>query len=69
MLKRKRQRLNYERDVARCKNCKHMQFGRLVLQNSLPVGMSAHVCKLHSFTTLPSACCDTWESNTGETLA
>lgn len=67
-LKTKRKKLNYERDVPRCRNCKHIQFGRVVLRGSLPVGLSAHVCLLHSWPTLTGACCDTWESKAGEQL-
>lgn len=68
-LSKLRKRIGWERDVPRCKNCTHMKFGRVVLQESMPVGMSSHVCLKHSFPTRPESCCDTWESKSGERIA
>ncbi len=69
LLKRKRKAMHYEPDVPRCKTCRYMQFGKVLLKGSLPVGLSTHLCVLHSWPTLTSACCDTWESKKGEKLA
>jgi hypothetical protein len=68
-LSKLRKRIGWERDVPRCKNCTHIKFGQVVLQDSMPVGMSSHLCLKHSFPTRPESCCDTWESKSGERIA
>lgn len=60
-------KVGYQERVPRCSTCKHMSQQQL-MQNSLPTRF-LQLCSLHAFTIKHHACCDAWESKTGEVLA
>lgn len=67
-LSKRRKAVGWEELVPCCKECKHFQFGKTLLRNSIQVHTTDNVCLKHSFPTLLRSCCDDWETRRGERL-
>lgn len=61
-----KKKFGYQEHVPRCGTCIHF-FSQVLMRDSLPIKYQ-QFCKRHSFLIKAHACCDTWQSKSGEVL-
>lgn len=59
--------VGYEKDIARCENCKHYHGEMLTMRNSRYKRVASQ-CRLHDFFVQPAAICETWSGKDGSVL-
>ncbi|UBB19527.1 hypothetical protein [Comamonas odontotermitis] len=59
--------VGYQERVPRCSTCKHYNEQQL-MRDSMPT-FYQRFCTRHHFQVKAHACCDNWQSTTGEVLA
>jgi len=63
-----RSKVNYEKDIARCGNCKSYKPPYVYLKKDSQTARSKPICTLHFFDVAVNSLCDKWTGKDGATL-
>jgi hypothetical protein len=63
-----KKKVGYETNIPRCKTCTNFREAKIVLIKNSKTKRINHCCAKHGFTIAINSVCDTWLTETGESL-